>query len=103
MLSSMRKIVFVGVVYGKSWLTRWSNTVMASKPITFVTGNAKKLAEVQALLGKGFPFAVTNRSIDLPELQGEPEDVAVRESAAMVPLLGGELLTWVYLVLAGEV
>ncbi|EDQ84204.1 uncharacterized protein MONBRDRAFT_13033 [Monosiga brevicollis MX1] len=44
--------------------------------ITFVTGNAKKLQEVQQILGQGFPFELTNRKIDLPELQGEPEDIS---------------------------
>jgi Ser/Thr protein kinase RdoA (MazF antagonist) len=44
--------------------------------ITFVTGNAKKLEEVQCILGSGFPFKVKSRKIDLPELQGEPEVVA---------------------------
>lgn len=53
--------------------------VMCAKPsITFVTGNAKKLEEVVAILGDGveLPFAVGNRKLDLPELQGEPEDIA---------------------------
>lgn len=52
---------------------------MSSRPaITFVTGNAKKLEEVVAILSKGTPLAfdVKNKKIDLPELQGEPEDIA---------------------------
>jgi inosine triphosphate pyrophosphatase len=44
--------------------------------LTFVTGNAKKLEEVVAILGDACPFALRSRSIDLPELQGEPEAVA---------------------------
>lgn len=47
--------------------------------ITFVTGNAKKLEEVQRILAaKGnVPFHVTNQKIDLPELQGnDPEEIA---------------------------
>jgi inosine triphosphate pyrophosphatase len=49
------------------------------KPITFVTGNAKKLQEVSAIISSGtkpFPFELTNQKIDLPELQGEPIDIA---------------------------
>lgn len=46
--------------------------------ITFVTGNSKKLEEVVAILAAGgeIPFAVGNQKLDLPELQGEPEDIA---------------------------
>lgn len=40
----------------------------------FVTGNAKKLEEVKAIVGKSIPLS--NMKIDLPELQGDPEDVA---------------------------
>ena len=52
---------------------------MASSPLTFVTGNAKKLEEVKAIISAGeqpLPFALTNKKVDLPELQGEPEDIA---------------------------
>ena len=40
--------------------------------ITFVTGNKKKLEEVQRILSTSgeFPFGITSRKIDLPELQG---------------------------------
>jgi inosine triphosphate pyrophosphatase len=34
------------------------------------------LEEVQAIFGTETPFSLTNQSLDLPELQGEPEDVA---------------------------
>jgi inosine triphosphate pyrophosphatase len=45
-----------------------------SGPITFVTGNAKKLAEVQRIVGDDLPLV--SQGLDLPELQGEPEEVA---------------------------
>ena len=32
--------------------------------------------EVRAILGESFPFPLRNEKLDLPELQGEPEDVA---------------------------
>ena len=41
-------------------------------------GNAKKLQEVQLFLAKGgteLPFTLVNQKIDLPELQGEPEEI----------------------------
>mmetsp|Transcript_27488 Transcript_27488/g.42803 ORF Transcript_27488/g.42803 Transcript_27488/m.42803 type:complete len:210 (+) Transcript_27488:78-707(+) len=47
--------------------------------ITFVTGNAKKLQEVQQILESGpqkLDFAIKSQKIDLPELQGEPEEIA---------------------------
>lgn len=44
--------------------------------ITFVTGNKNKLLEVQKILGSDAPFELVNENVDLPELQGEPEDVA---------------------------
>mmetsp|Transcript_6441 Transcript_6441/g.7368 ORF Transcript_6441/g.7368 Transcript_6441/m.7368 type:complete len:209 (+) Transcript_6441:110-736(+) len=61
-----------------------------SKPvITFVTGNVKKLEEVRRILGLGVEkrdaegeakeilnFDLCNEKLDLPELQGEPEEVA---------------------------
>ena len=45
-------------------------------PITFVTGNQKKLEEVRAIFGDDFPFKLVSQKIDLPELQGEPEYVS---------------------------
>lgn len=36
----------------------------SKKIITFVTGNAKKLEEVSAILGKDFPFEVVSQKID---------------------------------------
>lgn len=44
-------------------------------PLVFVTGNKGKLKEVQEILGDSVPN-LTNQGIDLPELQGEPEDIA---------------------------
>jgi inosine triphosphate pyrophosphatase len=46
--------------------------------IKFATGNDKKLREVIAILaaGKELPFEVEAIKLDLPELQGEPEEIA---------------------------
>eukprot|EP00274_Cyanoptyche_gloeocystis_P008411 CAMPEP_0196659152 /NCGR_PEP_ID=MMETSP1086-20130531/33400_1 /TAXON_ID=77921 /ORGANISM="Cyanoptyche gloeocystis , Strain SAG4.97" /LENGTH=187 /DNA_ID=CAMNT_0041993013 /DNA_START=100 /DNA_END=663 /DNA_ORIENTATION=- len=43
-------------------------------PITFVTGNKKKLEEVVAIIGDSIPMI--SKKIDLPELQGEPEEIS---------------------------
>ncbi|KAM8717547.1 hypothetical protein ACLKA7_004271 [Drosophila subpalustris] len=58
-----------------------------SKSITFVTGNAKKLEELVAILGPNFPRTVVSKKVDLPELQGEIEEIAMikcKEAARQV-------------------
>ena len=54
--------------------------------LTFVTGNKKKLEEVQQILGKDndqgdqdLPYIITNRKLDLPELQGDPNEIAIEK------------------------
>ncbi|XP_077298533.1 inosine triphosphate pyrophosphatase [Arctopsyche grandis] len=49
---------------------------MSMKTITLVTSNVKKLEEVVAILGSGFPRTFRHQSLDLLELQGTPEEVA---------------------------
>lgn len=63
--------------------------------ITFVTGNKKKLEEVQRMLvtsGK-IPFSITNRKIDLPELQGDPRDIAVEKCKLAAAEVKGPVMT----------
>jgi hypothetical protein len=58
----------------------------AHAAITFVTGNKKKLEEVQRILSTGgaeFPFGLTSKKIDLPELQGGPSQCHARPSARL--------------------
>lgn len=50
-----------------------------SKPITFITGNAKKLEEFIAVLGKEFPREMVSRKFDLPELQGDMNDICIKK------------------------
>ena len=52
-----------------------------AKAITFVTGNAKKLQEVKAIIGgaSGFPREIVNKKIDLPEYQESVPSVGVKE------------------------
>ncbi|XP_075992026.1 inosine triphosphate pyrophosphatase [Anticarsia gemmatalis] len=52
---------------------------MAQRIITFVTGNAKKLEELKAILGNNFPVEVTSHKLDLPELQGEINEVSIKK------------------------
>ena len=66
---------------------------MASSPlrIVFVTGNAKKLEEVTAILGTQHAsrFVLDSVSLDLPELQGHPEDVAKEKARLASERCGG--------------
>lgn len=52
---------------------------MANRTLTFVTGNAKKLEEVRAILGNNFPLKLINNALDLPELQGEIDEVSIKK------------------------
>jgi inosine triphosphate pyrophosphatase len=67
-----------------------------SKPsITFVTGNKKKLEEVQQILGSGdeLPFEITNCKIDLPELQGDPLEIAAEKCRLAAKEVSGPVMT----------
>lgn len=52
---------------------------MSLKTITFVTGNIKKLEELRAILGSNFPLEIINYNLDLPELQGEIDEVSIKK------------------------
>ncbi|KAM6342619.1 inosine triphosphate pyrophosphatase [Alca torda] len=59
----------------------------ARRSVVFVTGNAKKLEEVTQILGDSSPYTLVARKIDLPEYQGEPDEISVqkcREAARQV-------------------
>lgn len=63
--------------------------------ITFVTGNAKKLEELRRLLrgdGADIPFDVVSKKIDLPELQGDPEEVAIEKCRLAAKQIAGPVL-----------
>uniref|UniRef100_A0A8D0HDV8 Inosine triphosphate pyrophosphatase n=1 Tax=Sphenodon punctatus TaxID=8508 RepID=A0A8D0HDV8_SPHPU len=60
---------------------------LAVRSAVFVTGNAKKLEEVSQILGDTFPYKLIARKIDLPEYQGEPDEISIqkcREAATQV-------------------
>ena len=60
--------------------------------ITFVTGNANKLKEVVRILGDDTPYQVINKGIELPELQGEPEEVAREKCKLAAKEIGGPVI-----------
>ena len=71
------------------------------KPIlTFVTGNAKKLEEVKLFLAAStggdeskLPFVLVNQKIDLPELQGEPEEISAEKCRLAAEHVNGPVIT----------
>jgi inosine triphosphate pyrophosphatase len=69
------------------------NSMSSSKRVlTFVTGNKKKLEEVVSILGDSLPFTLTNEKIDLPELQGEPEEVSIEKCKLAAAQIGGPVM-----------
>jgi len=58
--------------------------------LTFVTGNKHKLAEVQAILKD--VIECTNKKLDLPELQGEPVEVAMEKCKLAVEEIKGPVI-----------
>ncbi|KAK6781166.1 hypothetical protein RDI58_023350 [Solanum bulbocastanum] len=64
--------------------------VVLPRSVTFVTGNAKKLEEVRAILGQSIPFR--SLKLDLPELQGEPEDISKEKARIAAKEVNGPVL-----------
>ena len=50
------------------------------------------MEEVQAIFGTETPFTLTNQSLDLPELQGEPEDVAKEKCKLAAAQVNGPVM-----------
>ncbi|CAN1144654.1 Inosine triphosphate pyrophosphatase [Linum perenne] len=67
-----------------------ASKVAVHRPVTFVTGNAKKLEEVRAILGQSIPFQ--SLKLDLPELQGEPEDISKEKARLAAVEVKGPVL-----------
>lgn len=90
--SAARRVIArrIGAETGRSMAVRAG----ASMRVTFVTGNAKKLEEVRAILSSGREDVIELRSerLELPELQGEPEEVAREKARMAARALGGPAL-----------
>ncbi|KAH1229096.1 Inosine triphosphate pyrophosphatase [Glycine max] len=74
----------------KIWEMAAARGLVLSRPVTFVTGNAKKLEEVRAILGNSIPFQ--SLKLDLPELQGEPEDISKEKARMAAVQVNGPVL-----------
>ncbi|XP_020654176.2 inosine triphosphate pyrophosphatase [Pogona vitticeps] len=62
------------------------------RSVVFVTGNAKKLEEVTQILGDSFPYKLVAKKIDLPEYQGEPDDISVKKCQEAVKQIQGPVI-----------
>jgi inosine triphosphate pyrophosphatase len=73
-----------------------SGVAKSKKTITFVTGNKKKLEEVEQLLladADAMPYTLTNRKLELPELQGDPTEIAIEKCRMAAKSVNGPVLT----------
>ncbi|XP_043986563.1 inosine triphosphate pyrophosphatase [Gambusia affinis] len=66
--------------------------VSARKTVYFVTGNAKKVEEVAHILGDQFPYKIVSKKIDLPEYQGEPNEVCIQKCKEAARQIDGPVL-----------
>ncbi|KAJ7115560.1 inosine triphosphate pyrophosphatase-like protein [Mycena crocata] len=67
---------------------------MAKQNIIFVTGNANKLKEVKAILSAGGnPIEIESQSLDIPEIQGSTQEVAMDKCRRAAELLRGPCIT----------
>lgn len=65
---------------------------MATKTLTFVTGNSMKLEELRAILGTTFPLEINCHMLDLPEVQGDMEEISIRKCQEAARRLKGPVL-----------
>lgn len=61
------------------------------KNLIFVTGNSNKLKEVQSILGDHIPN-IQSAKIDLPEIQGDPEEITKHKAKYASKLLNSSVL-----------
>ncbi|KAF7297102.1 Inosine triphosphate pyrophosphatase [Mycena indigotica] len=62
--------------------------------LIFVTGNANKLKEVKAILSQdSSPIVIESRALDIPEIQGTTQEVAIAKCRRAAELLGGPCIT----------
>ncbi|KIW16913.1 inosine triphosphate pyrophosphatase [Exophiala spinifera] len=61
--------------------------------LNFITGNANKLAEVQAILGAVDGLTLQSRNVEGAEIQGSIEEVARDKCSRAAEAIGGPVLT----------
>lgn len=63
-----------------------------NKVVYFVTGNPNKLKEFTQIVGEIAGYEFQSRSIDLPEYQGEPEEIAIAKCKAAIEIAQAPVL-----------
>ncbi len=64
-----------------------------ARSVCFVTGNANKLRELKSKLeSSGAAVELTSQHVDLPELQGTPEEIATKKAGEAARLICGPVL-----------
>ena len=66
--------------------------IRSEKTISFVTGNANKVAEFQAILGSDFPHKIVPLKLELPEYQGLPEEICIEKCRKAAELVKSPVL-----------
>ncbi|KAG1805389.1 inosine triphosphate pyrophosphatase-like protein [Suillus variegatus] len=73
--------------------TASSAVTMATQRLTFVTGNHNKLKETKHILSQGTPNRIRSQDLDIPELQGTTQEVAIAKCRRAAELLGKPCIT----------
>ena len=63
-----------------------------SKTINFITGNPNKLKEFGQIMGEVANYEFKTMKIDLPEYQGEPEEIALAKCKTALELANAPVL-----------
>lgn len=63
-----------------------------ARPIVFVTSNIKKTEEFVAIMGKSFPHKVESRKINIPEYQGEIDEICAKKCKEAARIVKGPVL-----------
>ena len=63
-----------------------------NRTIHFITSNPNKLKEFNQIIGDLSPYVIESKSIDLPEYQGEPEEVAREKCKTALEILKSPVL-----------
>jgi len=66
---------------------------MPSERLVFVTGNAGKLNEVREILAQGEAIDIDSRDLDLPEIQGTTQEIAIEKCRRAAEIIGGPVIT----------
>ncbi|KAI0092114.1 inosine triphosphate pyrophosphatase-like protein [Irpex rosettiformis] len=66
---------------------------MAPHQLVFVTGNRMKLQEVRYILSQNTDIELTSQDLDVPEIQGTTEEVAIEKCRKAAEIIQGPCIT----------